>query len=74
MAKAERWREREAFRVAWRRSNPGRAIHYPSELSEFPVFAQWLTSTVQEEDHYGRPVEDDIRHYAQPPERNVTPE
>ena len=67
-----RWQEHAAFRATWRREHPRRFVHYPSELSNFPPFAEWLTSTVKEEERCGCPVEDDVKQYAQPPEQNPT--
>jgi hypothetical protein len=42
------------------------------ELSDFPPFAEWLKSKIKEAERAGRPLEDDIKHYAQLPERNAT--
>ena len=72
LAKCRRWEEREAFRQAWRQSHRGRAVRYPGELRELPEFAEWLRAFIQEARHAGRALEDDVEHYAQPPERKAT--
>ena len=70
--RTSRWEEREAFRTRFRRIHPRSAVRYPPELSDFPPFADWLMCTVNEAVRNGRPLEDDVLQYAQPPQRTAT--
>ena len=59
----------EGFRRAFRRRHPSMSVRYPTELSDLPKFASWLTARVKSSRESGAHVDDDVLQYGQPPER-----
>ena len=45
------------------------SVRYPTELSDLPKFASWLTARVKSSRDSGAHVDDDVVQYGQPPER-----
>jgi len=62
-AKAQRWEQWEVFQLRFRHLNPERVVQYLVELSDFPPFMSWMTSTVKEVERIGHSVEEDVMQF-----------